>query len=174
MNLKTSEHPEKSAASGSASVRCAVLTVSDSSSPETDYGGRTVAYQLVKHGHAVVRRWIVPFSAQEIDEAIVECFEDSNEVDAMILIGGTGFGAREHTYEVLERRLEKRLDAFTSIFAYLAFKELGSAAISVRAIAGTIGRTLFVGLPSAESFCELAMDQLVIPELSRTVAQARR
>src|SRR5262245_28843733 len=90
-------------------VRCAVLTISDSRSPETDYGGRTVAYLLAHHGYAVVFRWIVPDEAPQIDKAIGDVVRDP-EVDALVMTGGTGIAKRDVTYEVVSKRLEKRID----------------------------------------------------------------
>lgn len=154
-------------------VRCAVLTVSDSRSPETDYGGRTVAYQIAKNRHSVVRRWIVPFDRKQIDEAVADAIGDP-EVDAMILIGGCGISRREPTIETLLPRIQKRLDVFEHVFATLAYEQLGADALVMRCAAGIAGGKLFVALPSNQTLCDYAMDRLVIPELSRIVAKARK
>jgi molybdenum cofactor biosynthesis protein B len=154
-------------------VRCAVLTVSDSRSPETDYGGRTVAYQLAKNRHSVVRRWIVPYDAKQVHEAIVDVIPDP-EVDAMIVIGGCGLARREPTIEVLGRVLEKRLSVFEAVFGQIAYAELGADALVTRCAAGVTAGKLFIALPSHQGLCDLAMDRLVIPELGRIVAKARK
>ena len=45
---------------GPQSVRCAVITVSDTRTPETDTGGQTVIHHLTTAGHQVVAREIIP------------------------------------------------------------------------------------------------------------------
>ncbi len=154
-------------------VKCAVLTVSDARSPETDYGGRTVAYLLTRNGHLVVRRWIVPGETAKIDEAIADIVADK-EVDALIMTGGTTLGRRDVTIETVRRRLEKRLDGFGELLRYHLYKDLGSQALLVRAIAGAIRGKIVIALPDSPGACELAMEKLVVPELENMVRKARR
>jgi molybdenum cofactor biosynthesis protein B len=172
MTNKLQPHEEHQA-QAPATVKCAVLTVSDSRSPETDYGGRTVAYMLAQKGHAVVRRWIVPDDVGQIDEAIVDAMRDP-DVDAMITTGGTGIAKRDVTYETVARRLTKRLDGFGEIFRYLSFKEIGTSAIMSRAIAGVAAGKVIIALPGSPAACELAMEKIVLPELAHMVQQAKK
>lgn len=154
-------------------VRCAVVTVSDSISPETDYGGRAVAYAITHHGFPVVRRWIVPAEGKQVEEAVKEIAEDE-QVDFAVLIGGMGIGRRDVTYGALARHLEKRLDTFSHVFSWLAFQEVGAAALTERVLCGVIRKAVFVALPKSQALCELAMERLVIPEMARMAAQAKR
>jgi len=172
MSHKVHPHEEHKTHAPS-SVRCAVLTVSDSRSPETDYGGRTIAYQLVHGGHQVVRRWIVPDDPGRIDEAILDVVKD-DEVDALIMTGGTGIARRDVTFEVVRRRLGKVMDGFGEIFRYLSYKEIGPSAVLSRAIAGVAGGKVVIALPGSPGACELAMQKLILPELAHMIQQVRK
>src|SRR5688572_13559023 len=172
MSHKLSTHQEHKLVAP-AQVRCAVVTISDTRSPETDYGGRTVAYQLAQKGHLVVRRWIVPDDRGEIDTAITDAANDA-DVEALITTGGTGISRRDVTYEVVAKRLTKTLDGFGEIFRYLSYKEIGSSAILSRAIAGVVNSLVVIALPGSPAACELAMEKLVLPELAHMVSQARK
>lgn len=154
-------------------VQCAVVTVSDTRTPETDYGGRTVAYTLVDAGHRVVRRWIVRDEPAEIQDALVEAIADG-EIEAVIFTGGTGIAKRDVTYEVVKAALEKTIDGFGEIFRYLSYKEIGPSAMLSRAIAGVAGGKLVVSLPGSMDACHLAMQKLLIPEIGHVVQQLRK
>jgi molybdenum cofactor biosynthesis protein B len=154
-------------------VQCAVVTVSDTRTPETDYGGRTVAYTLVDAGHRVVRRWIVRDEPDEIRDALAEGIDDK-EIEAIFFTGGTGIAKRDVTYEVVEAALEKTIPGFGELFRYLSFKEIGPSAMMSRAIAGTAGGKLIVSLPGSMDACHLAMQKLLIPEIGHMVQQLKK
>ena len=78
------------------------------------------------------------------------------------------------TVEVVERFLEKRLDGFGELFRMLSFREVGAAAMLSRAVAG-LARGIFVfALPGSVTAVELALDQLILPELEHLVWERRR
>jgi molybdenum cofactor biosynthesis protein B len=56
----------------------------------------------------------------------------------------------------------------------LSYQEIGAAAMLSRATAGLAGRTVIVALPGSEHAVRLAMEKLVIPELSHLVREALR
>ena len=154
-------------------INCAVVTVSDTRTPETDYGGRTIAYTLVDAGHHVVRRWIVRDEPIEITSALAEAFQDP-QIDAIIFTGGTGIAKRDSTFEVVAGHLEKRIDGFGELFRYLSYKEIGPAAMLSRAVAGVAKGKIVVSLPGAQDACDLAMKKLLLPELAHMVQQVRK
>jgi molybdenum cofactor biosynthesis protein B len=154
-------------------VSCAVVTVSDTRTPETDYGGRTIAYTLVDAGHHVLRRWIVRDEPAEIRNALQEALDDK-EIDAVIFTGGTGIAQRDSTFEVIAPALEKTIEGFGELFRYLSFKHIGAAAMLTRTIAGVARRKLVVALPGSQDACQLAMEKLLIPELGHIVQQLRK
>jgi molybdenum cofactor biosynthesis protein B len=149
------------------------VTVSDTRTPETDYGGRTVAYTLVDAGHHVLRRWIVRDEPNEIRAALAEALADA-EVDVVIFTGGTGIARRDFTYEVVAPALEKTLDGFGELFRYLSYKHIGPAAMLTRAVAGVVKGKFVAALPGSQDACQIAMQKLLVPELAHIVQQLRK
>lgn len=168
-----SKTPQEHRARAPASVRFAILTVSDSRSPETDRGGDTARDRLERAGHRVLRRVLVTDDAERIRVAVGEALEDA-EVEALLLTGGTGVAPRDVTVEAVADLLEKRLEGFGEIFRSLSFLEIGPSAFLSRALAGTArGRAVFV-LPGSPAAVSLAIDRIVAPEVGHLVAELSR
>jgi molybdenum cofactor biosynthesis protein B len=155
-------------ASGPASVRCAVLTVSDTRTPETDHSGQLIKDQLVAHGHTVADYQIVPDEPDAIRRLLDQWFGDPT-VAVVLSNGGTGIARRDTTYDVIDRVLDKRLDGFGELFRALSYQEIGSAAMMSRAVAGSRDGTFIVAMPGSTNAVRLAMERLVLPELSHVV-----
>src|SRR5262249_14762592 len=87
-------------------------------------------------------------------------------VQAVIFTGGTGISPRDQTFEAIDALLEKRLPGFGELFRALSYQEVGSAAMLSRAQAGVrAGRVVF-SLPGSPAACRLAVERLILPELS--------
>ena len=87
-------------------------------------------------------------------------------VQAVIFTGGTGIAPRDQTFEAIDALLEKRLPGFGELFRLLSYQEIGSAAMLSRAQAGVrAGRVVF-SLPGSPAACRLAVERLILPELS--------
>lgn len=170
MTEATDQH--RQAAEGK-TARCAVLTASDSRTPESDSGGDLVVASLEAAGHQVTRREIVPDEPQEIGRRIGEWLRDE-EVDVIVTTGGTGISRRDSTVEVVERFLDKRLDGFGELFRMLSWEEVGSAAMLSRALAGLAHDTLIFVLPGSRAAVQLALDRLVVPELPHLLFERSR
>jgi molybdopterin adenylyltransferase len=155
------------------SVRCFVLTVSDTRTEDTDASGRAIVELLTMAGHSVAGRAIVKDDADLVHDA-VERQLASPDVDAIITTGGTGITSRDRTYEVITGLLQKRLDGFGELFRMLSFEQIGPAAMMSRACAGLSGGRVVIALPGSESAVRLGMERLVIPELGHLVQQATR
>ena len=156
---------------GPASVRCFVLTVSDTRTAETDTSGRAIAQLLVGAGHSVVGSAIVKDEPADVIRVVSD---QLGVVDAVITTGGTGLTARDSTYEALTALLEKRLDGFGELFRMLSYQDIGSAAMMSRALAGTARGTFIAALPGSEGAVRLAMEKLLLPELRHVVQQLRK
>ncbi len=154
-------------------VRVAALTISDTRTPQTDTGGDTIVELLRGAGHEVVERDIVRDEAASIRIKLVELLARS-DVDAVITTGGTGISARDTTYEVVDRLLEKRLDGFGEIFRMLSYEEIGAAAFLSRAVAGAAGTKFLVCLPGSKNAVRLAVEKLLVPEISHVVFELRK
>ena len=154
-------------------VRCVVLTVSDTRTEDTDTGGRAVIDLLVAAGHSVISRSIVKDDAALVRRAVEQQLE-TDEVDAIITTGGTGITSRDSTYEAVSTLLEKRLDGFGELFRMLSYAQVGAAAMMSRATAGLVRGRILIALPGSEAAVRLAMETLVVPELGHMVQQARK
>jgi molybdenum cofactor biosynthesis protein B len=155
------------------SVRCAIITISDTRTVETDTGGAAIASLLLAAGHEVAGRSIVKDDPAQVTAAI-EHRLDSGEAQVIITTGGTGITSRDSTYEAVSALLDKRLDGFGELFRMLSYQEIGAAAMLSRACAGLIRGRIVVALPGSEAAVRLAMDRLLLPELGHLVREASR
>jgi molybdenum cofactor biosynthesis protein B len=154
------------------SVACAVITASDTRTPETDTSGRTIRTLLEESGHRVAAYDVLPDEPARIARRIGEHLRDAS-IDAVLVNGGTGVAPRDTTYEAVDALLEKRLDGFGELFRMLSFAEIGAAAMLSRAVAGIAGGTVVFSMPGSTKAVELAMRRLVLPELGHLVGLVR-
>ena len=168
-----SESVHKHRESAPERVRIAVLTISDTRTPQTDTGGDTIEELMRDAGHEIVERSIVRDEASGIRTKLVDLLARS-DVDAVVTTGGTGISARDTTYEVVDRMLEKKLDGFGEIFRVLSYEEIGAAAILSRALAGAVGPKFIACLPGSRNAVRLAVEKLLVPEISHVVFELRK
>ncbi len=150
-------------------VTCAVITVSDTRSPETDRSGQLIKQLLIDAGHAVGEYTIVKDEPAQIQAQMA--LSKRLDLDALIFNGGTGIAPRDTTYDAIEGLLEKTLPGFGELFRWLSYQEIGSRAIASRAIAGIYRSKLVFSLPGSTNAVKLAMQQLILPELAHLVGQ---
>jgi molybdenum cofactor biosynthesis protein B len=153
------------------SVRCYVLTVSDTRTEATDRSGRAIAELLGTAGHSLAGRSIVRDDPALV-RGTIERQLAHDDVQVIITTGGTGISSRDSTFEAVDALLEKRLDGFGELFRMLSFQEIGSAAMMSRATAGLSAGKIIVALPGSEAAVRLAMERLLLPELGHLVQQA--
>jgi molybdopterin adenylyltransferase len=150
-----------------------VLTVSDTKTTETDTSGALIRALLTAAGHRVLDGRIVRDEPAEVARIVRDaCTRD--EVQAVILTGGTGITSRDSTYEAVEALLDKRLPGFGELFRMLSFQEIGAAAMLSRAQMGLHARRIVVSLPGSPNACRLALKKLLIPELGHLLREASR
>ena len=164
--MSIAEHKEKA----KRSIRCFVVTVSDTRDENTDTSGQTIKQLLAAEGHQTTSYRIVKDEPAQIRALLIQALENG-DVDAVIVNGGTGIAPRDGTYEVVSRLLEKKLDGFGEIFRYLSYLDIGSAAIMSRAAAGTAGGKILISLPGSSGAVKLAMEKLILPEIRHMVSQ---
>ena len=153
------------------SLNCAVITVSDTRTPETDTSGQIIQQLLKDAGHQIVRYDIVPDEPAEIQALLNEL--DRQQLAVIIFSGGTGIAPRDTTYDVVSDWLAKTIPGFGEIFRYLSYQEIGSRAIASRAVAGVKNQKLLFSLPGSSNAVKLAVTQLILPELNHLVKQVR-
>jgi molybdenum cofactor biosynthesis protein B len=166
--MSVHEHKEK----GKKSIRCFVVTVSDTRDETSDTSGQTIKQFLSDEGHQTSGYRIVKDEPLDI-QALLEQALTQNDVDAVIVNGGTGISPRDGTFEVVDRFLEKKLDGFGELFRYLSYLDIGSAAIMSRAAAGTARGKVLISLPGSKGAVTLAMEKLILPEIRHMVSQVQ-
>jgi molybdenum cofactor biosynthesis protein B len=158
---------------GTPSVACAVITVSDTRTPETDGGGRLIQELATAAGHTIASYRIVPDERAAI-QAAVRAAVALPECRAILLTGGTGIAPRDCTPEALAELLEQRLDGFGELFRMLSYQEIGAGALLSRAVAGLHQRRLIFAMPGSTAAVRLAMTKLILPELAHLVWETER
>ena len=160
-------------ASAPTSIRCFVLTISDTRTEETDASGQAIVSLLTDAGHEVVGRAIVRDEPADVRRVVEEQL-GNQAVQAIVSTGGTGISARDTTFEAIDGLLEKRLEGFGELFRMLSFQEVGPAAMLSRACAGLASGKIVVALPGSENAVRLAVTKLIVPELRHLVLEASR
>ena len=145
-----------------AHLKFAVITASDSRSPQNDESGSLIRQMLEQAGHTVAHHEIVPDSPERIRQTLTE---NLPLLDGIIITGGTGIAARDSTIEAVKPLLSKELEGFGELFRMLSYQAVGSAAFLSRALAGTSDGKIVVALPGSPDACRLALEKLLIPEL---------
>jgi len=164
---------EEHQAQGPPSVRCAVITVSDTRTLETDTGGAAVIERLATVGHTVVCREIVPDEPARM-RPLLESLRDRTDVDVILMTGGTGITSRDQTFETVSSLIEKPLPGYGEIFRMLSYQDIGPAAILSRAVGGVIGRKVLLTMPGSPAAVRLAMEKIIVPQLPHLVRETRR
>ena len=166
--MAVQEHKKKAARS----LSIMVVTVSDTRDETTDQSGQLIKEMLAEAGHWIVGYQIVKDDPSEI-EGLLQQTLGRKDLEVIILNGGTGIAPRDGTYEVVDRLMQKRLDGFGELFRYLSYQDIGSAAIMSRACAGIAGDKVMISLPGSKGAVQLAMGQLILPEIGHMVSQLR-
>ena len=153
-------------------VICAVVTVSDTRSIETDKSGQLIQKLLRDAKHTIEAYTIIKDEPASIQK-LLEILGNRANLDAVIFNGGTGIAPRDTTYDALSQLLEKTLPGFGELFRFLSYQEVGSRAISSRAVAGVYQQKLIFSLPGSSNAVRLAMEKLILPELAHLVSQLK-
>jgi molybdopterin adenylyltransferase len=153
-------------------ITCAVITVSDTRTLDTDRSGQLMQQLLVAAGHQVAYYAIVK-DEPEVIRGLLATLGQRQELEAVLLNGGTGIAPRDTTYDAIAGLLAKTLPGFGEIFRALSYAEIGSRAMASRAIAGTYGQQILFSVPGSTNAVKLAMEKLILPELQHLVSQIK-
>ena len=155
------------------SVRCCVVTISDTRTLETDRGGALIVEMLTAGGHQVGERHIVPDDPAKI-EPLVRTLADPDNTDAILLTGGTGIAARDQTFETVSALLTKAMPGYGELFRMLSYDDIGPAAMLSRAVGGVRNNVVVLTMPGSVAAVRLAMEKLIVPEIGHLVYEARK
>jgi molybdenum cofactor biosynthesis protein B len=150
------------------SAGCAILTVSDTRGPRDDGSGDRAEALLVAAGHRVVaRKWVKDRRASIRSAA--RALLRRRDADVVVVTGGTGVARRDVTPEALERLYTRSLPGFGERFRARSEAQVGSSAWMSRASAGIVRSRLLVLLPGSTRAVELALTELLLPELGHVL-----
>ena len=148
-------------------LECAVIIVSDTRTLATDVSGALIKGLLKEAGHDVNYFDLISNDGKTIENTLLNLF--SQDINCIFFTGGTGLGKKDVTIETVAPFLEKRLEGFGELFRSLSFASIGASAMMSRALAGCVKEKLIVCLPGSKDAVELAMNQLLIPELKHII-----
>lgn len=146
-------------------LNIAVLTLSDTRTPENDTSGDLIAEKLKAAGHKVVARAIVREDIDKLRAQFRQWIEDPG-IDIVISTGGTGMTQRDLTPEATQAFVKKPIPGFGELFRWLSYAEIGASTIQSRADAGvTQNGTILFMMPGSTNACRLGMDKIILPQL---------
>lgn len=151
----------------------AVVTVSDTRALEEDRSGNALVELVEEAGHRVVERRLVRDEVSLVRQVVIE-LTARDDVDVVVLTGGTGFSPRDLTVDAVTPLLQRPVEGFGELFRMLSFEEVGAAAMLSRATAGIVHGRLVFALPGSRPAVRLAMERLVLPEAAHLLGQVRR
>ncbi len=141
-------------------VRIAVLTVSDTRTPDQDRSGDTLVDRLTGAGHTLASRDIVKDERAEIAAKLRDwCFNP--DIDVILTTGGTGLTGRDVTVEAHRDVYEKEIEAFGTVFTMVSMQKIGTSAVQSRACGGVAQGTYLFALPGSPGACRDAWDEIL-------------
>ncbi|WAA09341.1 MogA/MoaB family molybdenum cofactor biosynthesis protein [Fervidibacillus albus] len=155
-------------------IRCAIITVSDTRTEQTDHSGHTIRSLLEQEGHSISLYEIIPDEVDQIQK-LMETSTHRKDIDAIIINGGTGISQRDVTIEAIRPYFQKELPGFGEIFRYLSYQyDIGSKAILSRAICGVANNRIVFSVPGSTKAVKLAMEKLILPEMKHAVSEIHK
>lgn len=168
--MSVKDHKEKAPLK----VSCAVVTVSDTRTENTDKSGKLLKQFLEDSGHQVGHYQIIKDDEASIRSSVQSICEMEG-IDAVLLTGGTGISKRDVTIESVSTLFEKEIVGFGELFRMLSYTEdIGSAAMMSRAAAGTyFNKAIFI-MPGSSGAVKLAMEKLILKELGHIISELNK
>ncbi len=145
-------------------LNIAVLTVSDTRTPETDTSGALLAERLTAAGHRLAKRALVADDVEAI-RAQVQAWVEDPAIDVVLTTGGTGFSPRDVTPEAVRPLFRREMDGFAVVFHQVSLGTVGLSTLQSRAFAGQAGDSFVFCLPGSTGACRDAWDLVLGLEL---------
>jgi len=154
-------------------ARCAIVTLSDTRTIDTDKSGARIKELLTQAGHTIESYKLIPDDAVEL-ETILQLLLPRDDIDVVLTNGGTGIARRDNTIPVIDRHLEIHLPGFGELFRMLSYEQIASGAMLSRAIGGISNGKFLFAMPGSTKAVELAMTKLILPELGHLLGELRK
>jgi len=148
-------------------LRVAVITISDSRTPDNDTSGDYLAESLAAEGHLLARRKIVRDDRYALRAEFSALIADE-EIDIILGTGSTGLTGRDVAPEALEPLFDKAIEGFGELFRAASIEDIGAATIQSRAFAGVANGTVIFCVPGSPNACRTAWDKVIRPQLDAT------
>jgi molybdopterin adenylyltransferase len=145
-------------------VRIAVLTVSDTRTPETDTSGQILRERIEAAGHIIHGTRIVKDNVQEIEER-TRFWVFEKDCDVIISTGGTGLTGRDITPEAMRKIFDKEIEGFGELFRWISFQSIGTSTVQSRALAGVARGTYIFALPGSTGAVKDGWDKILKDQL---------
>lgn len=146
-------------------INIAILTVSDTRTPETDTSGDILAARVEGAGHRIAKRTIVKDDAGKLVAQFNQWIDDA-EIDAIISTGGTGLTGRDVTPEAFARIEGARdIPGFGELFRWLSYKSIGTSTVQSRACAIVARGTYLFALPGSNGAVKDGWDGILAEQL---------
>jgi len=145
-------------------LNVAVLTVSDTRDESSDSSGQFLVEALTAAGHKLAAKQIVKDDIYQI-RAVVSEWIYRNDIQSVLVTGGTGFSGRDSTPEAVSVLFDKHIDGFGEIFRAVSLQEIGSSTIQSRALAGLANNTVIFCVPGSTGACKTAWNGLISEQL---------
>lgn len=141
-------------------INIAVMTVSDTRTPDTDTSGDALVARLTGVGHKLAVRLIMKDDVALIAAKLKQWIADPN-VDCIITSGGTGVTGRDVTPEAFKQVCEKEIPGFGELFRWISLKSIGTSTVQSRATAGVASGTYLFALPGSTSAVKEGWDEIL-------------
>ena len=145
-------------------ARIAILTVSDRRTEADDTSGQYLQEAAQETGHQVVARALVKDNIYQI-RAQVSAWIASDDVQAVLINGGTGFTSGDNTPEALLPLFDREVEGFGELFRMVSYEEIGTATIQSRAVAGIANQTVIFAMPGSTRACRTAWERIIEEQL---------
>lgn len=164
--------------------RVLVGAVSMSKSRTLEEIAKVVSEDVKDAGYTFVRL-VTVHGEEAVIQQLVSHVSNDNEADAIILVGGTGFGPRDHACEALDSYVERKIEGFAEAYRHLlrgdvasqAYRSdagpggapLGTHSWLARATAGVYNQCLVFALTGRMQDVRGAVQHLICPTLREAV-----
>lgn len=145
-------------------ARIAILTVSSRRGEDEDTSGHYLRDAALEAGHQVVDKTIVKENMYAIRARVSEWIA-SDDIQVVLINGGTGFTAGDVVPEALLPLFDREIAGFGELFRMLSFEEIGTAMMQSRAVAGMANQTLIFAMPGSTKACRTAWENIIVPQL---------
>jgi len=145
-------------------LNIALLTVSDTRDYASDTSGQLLVSRLLEAGHTLSERNLLKDDLYKIRAQVANWIADE-QVQVVLITGGTGFTGRDSTPEAVACLLDKQVDGFGELFRQISVADIGTSTVQSRALAGLANGTLVCCLPGSTNAVRTGWDGILAEQL---------